>query len=230
MTTSASSPGNWIRSFVRREGRMTKAQRRALERLWPRYGVEPADGRIDPAGLFAGAGPVALDIGFGHGESLLAMAQRHPDTRYLGIEVYRPGIGSLLLGLEESGLDNVRVACVDVLEVLRQLPPASVSAAYLFFPDPWPKLRHHKRRLVRDAFAQSLARVMRPGARLYLATDWEDYALHMLKVLDAQPELVNVAGAGGFSPRCEERPSTKFERRGESAGHAVRDLCYERSP
>lgn len=206
---------------------MTPAQRRALERLWPRYGLDPGAGPLDPLQAFGRRAPLALEIGFGDGAALAAMAALRPDWDFLGVEVHRPGVGRLLARLESEGLANVRVACADIVEVLEDwLPEQALAAAYIFFPDPWPKKRHHKRRLIQPAFAALLARKLAPGGRVSLATDWEDYARHMLAVLDATPGLQNLAGPGRFSGRPPERPPTKYETRGRRLGHPVFDLAY----
>jgi len=219
-----------IRSFVLREGRITEGQRRAFAGPWQRYGVEPDTGRhLDLPELFGNRNPVLLEIGFGNGGALLQMAARHPERNYLGIEVHRPGVGHLLLRLEEQGLANVRVLRQDALELLRHhLADASLDGIYLFFPDPWHKKRHHKRRIVRPEFAQLVARRLKPGGLLHLATDWEDYARHMLEVLDACPALHNQGGPDGFVPRPQDRPQTRFEQRGQRLGHATWDLVYLR--
>jgi tRNA (guanine-N7-)-methyltransferase len=219
-----------IRSFVLREGRITEGQRRAFAGPWQRYGVEPDTGRhLDLPELFGNRNPVLLEIGFGNGGALLQMATRHPERNYLGIEVHRPGVGHLLLRLEEQGLANVRVLRQDALELLRHhLADASLDGIYLFFPDPWHKKRHHKRRIVRPEFAQLVARRLKPGGLLHLATDWEDYARHMLEVLDACPALHNQGGPDGFVPRPQDRPQTRFEQRGQRLGHATWDLVYLR--
>jgi tRNA (guanine-N7-)-methyltransferase len=225
-----SNPHRPIRSFVRREGRITEAQRRALEELLPRYAVPENEAPLDFAQLFGRAAPVHLEIGFGNGEALASMAAAHPENNYLGIEVHRPGVGSLLRRVESEGLSNVRVACADAVEVLARVPDGALSAVYIFFPDPWHKKRHHKRRLVQADFVERLRRCLRPAGLLHLATDWEDYAQHMLAVLAASPGFENSAGAGGFAPRPAARPLTRFERRGERLGHVVRDFCLRRLP
>lgn len=220
-----------IRSFIRREGRLTKAQQRAMEALWDRYGVIPQAGLLDLDALFGRRAPRVLEIGFGNGESLVAMAQAHPATDYLGIEVHRPGVGHLLLRLEALGLTNLRVICMDAVEVLeRYLPDASLDCIQVFFPDPWPKRRHRKRRLIQPDFVALLARKLKPGGRLQAATDWEDYALQMLKMLEANEALINSAQGGGFAPRPDERPLTKFERRGQHLKHGIWDLVFQRRP
>ena len=220
-----------VRSYVLREGRITPGQQRAFAELWPRYGVT-FDGAepLDLTALFGNRHPVVLEIGFGNGDSLAATAARHPKTNYLGIEVHRPGVGRLLQTLAEQGLDNVRVLRHDAIEVLeRGLPPASLAVAQLFFPDPWPKKKHHKRRIVQPELLDPLHRVLQPGGIFHAATDWHDYATHMLAVLEADPRFENVAGKGHFAPRPESRPETKFERRGRRLGHGVWDLLFRRT-
>ncbi|MEA5446123.1 tRNA (guanosine(46)-N7)-methyltransferase TrmB [Gammaproteobacteria bacterium AB-CW1] len=218
-----------IRSFVRREGRLTPAQARAMEELFPRYGLAFEPRPVDWAALFRRQAPVTMEIGFGNGELLATLAAQHPDRNFLGIEVHRPGVGRLLNQLEEEGLDNVRVSTHDAVEVLReQIAEASLDRLLIFFPDPWPKKRHHKRRLVQPGFAEMAARRLAPGGRLHLATDWEDYKNHILEVLDACPLLENTAGPGGTVPRPDDRPVTHFERRGQRKGHGVWDLVYTR--
>lgn len=218
-----------IRSFVRREGRMTGAQRRALDELGPRYGA-PGDGVLDFAALFGRRAPVLLEIGFGNGEALLAMAAARPDADFIGIEVHRPGVGALLLRLDQAGLGNVRVVCDDAQAWLeRHVPDASLDALHLYFPDPWPKARHHKRRLVQPAFAALVRRKLKPGGILHMATDWEDYARHMLEVMTAAEGYENTADAGGYAPRPDYRPPTRFERRGQRLGHGVWDLIFRRA-
>ncbi len=218
-----------VRSFVRREGRITGAQRDALARLWPRYGVDTAAVACDADALFGRRAPRMLEIGFGAGESLLAMAAAHPENDYLGIEVYRPGVGRLLKALEEQGIDNVRVISEDAVEVLsRWLPAESLDAVYLFFPDPWPKKRHHKRRILQPEFVALVGSRLREGGLFHMATDWEDYALQMMDVMSRAPGFSNVAGAGCFAERPDWRTETRFERRGERLGHAVYDLIFTR--
>ena len=217
-----------IRSFVKREGRMTSAQRRAIEELWPRYGVEPGK-RLDFRELFQRECPVVLEIGFGNGESLAAMAEQNPDRCYLGVEVHRPGVGSLLLNIERLGLTNLRVSMTDSVELLQaQVPDESLSAVQVFFPDPWPKARHHKRRLIQPEFVQLLRRKLKPGGSVHLATDWPGYAEHMLLVMESADGFSNAAGPGKYLPRPDWRPETKFERRGLKLGHPVGDLLYTR--
>jgi tRNA (guanine-N7-)-methyltransferase len=219
-----------IRSFVTRSGRITDAQQRALSELWPRYGLEFAAQPLAVRALFGREAPRTLEIGFGNGENLLALAAAHPERDFLGIEVHRPGVGRLLLGLAKAGLGNVRIVCHDAVEVLeRQLPTASFQEILILFPDPWPKKRHHKRRLVQPAFAALAARSLSHGGVLRLATDWEPYALEMLEVLTRTAGLENLSASGGFMPRPAERAATRFERRGERLGHAVWDLAFRRA-
>jgi tRNA (guanine-N7-)-methyltransferase len=207
---------------------MTDAQRRAMSELWPRFGVEPGDGVLDFPGLFGRAAPVVLEIGFGNGETLAALAVTNPHVNYFGIEVHRPGVGGLLRQLAAADISNVRVMVADAKDVLaRQVPDASLAAVHLFFPDPWPKKRHHKRRLVQDDFVELVSRKLLPGGFFHLATDWRDYAYHMMTVLSASGALENVAGAGCFGGRGE-RPPSKFERRGARLGHGVWDLVFRR--
>jgi len=220
-----------IRSFVLREGRLTPAQARAFDKLWPRYGVDWLRGTLlDPDPLFGTPGPVYLEVGFGNGETLARIAEAHPERRYLGVEVHRPGIGHLLLELERRGLSNVRVLRQDAVELLTEgLPPASLEGTYLFFPDPWPKQRHHKRRILSAEFVALLARVIRPGGVFHAATDWAPYAEQMLGVLNrAGDSFANADPAGGYCARPEDRPLTKFERRGQRLGHSVHDLIFRR--
>ncbi len=218
-----------IRSFVIRRGRSTAAQERALEQLWPRYGVPFSNQPLDFITLFERPAPTMIEIGFGAGEALFAFAQAHPEMNCVGIEVHPPGVGHLMLGLDAANATNVRIIMHDAVEVLeQQIAPASLALAHVFFPDPWPKKRHHKRRIIQPAFVSLLARALRPSGTLRLATDWEHYAMHMREVLDASPDFCNRAGEKGFVDRPNERPLTRFERRGHRLGHAVWDLEYER--
>lgn len=218
-----------IRSFVRREGRMTDSQKRALDELWPRYGLDLPAAPLRLAEAFGREAPVVLEIGFGNGEHLLARAAAEPARDFVGVEVHRPGVGRVLNRAQAAGIGNLRVACHDAVEVLRDwLPARALAEIVVYFPDPWPKKRHHKRRLVQPAFAQLAASRLAPGGLLKLATDWADYARHMREVLDAEPALQNAAGAAGYVPRPDERPPTRFELRGQRLGHEVFDLVYRR--
>ncbi len=219
-----------IRSFVRREGRLTKAQQRALDEWLPRYGVSRAEGELDFARLFGREAPVTLEIGFGNGDALLAMAQARPQENFLGIEVHRPGVGNLLRKMAAEAVTNIRVSTDDAVEVLeRQIPDASLRRVCLFFPDPWHKKRHHKRRIVQPDFVQLVRRKLETGGEFHLATDWEDYAQHMLAVLEAADGFENPSGKGAFAPRPDWRPRTRFEARGERLGHGVWDLHFRRT-
>lgn len=206
---------------------MTAGQTRALEELLPRYTASP--GPVDFVQLFGRDAHRSLEIGFGDGHTLAELARRHPQRDFLGLEVHRPGVGRLLMTLEAEGLGNVRVIPEDAVAVLKdRLPDAGLDAVLVYFPDPWPKKRHHKRRLLQPEFAALLAHKLKPGARLHFATDWEDYARHALEVLDASPDFENAAPGGGYAPRPSERPETKFERRGLKLGHGVYDLLFRR--
>lgn len=219
-----------VRSFVLRAGRATAGQQRALAELWPKYGVESSPATLDLDALFGRCAPRMLEIGFGAGEALLEYAAAHPEVDCIGIEVHRPGVGHLLLGVEAANLRNLRVICHDAVEVLQQqLAPASIALAHIFFPDPWPKKRHHKRRLIQAPFVELLAKAIAPGGTLRLATDWEQYAQHMREVIDASPTFANVAAESGFVARTAERTLTRFERRGQRLGHGVWDLEYRRT-
>ena len=225
------APARTPRSFVLREGRLTPAQRRALERLGPRY-ILPATQPVEVRQVFGRSGPVVLDIGFGDGEALVAQARAQPETLFLGSEVYRPGVGALLRALERTGADNVRVFLADAWQVLTQaLPDASLDGVQIFFPDPWPKRRHRKRRLIQPAFADLLARKLKPGGWLHLATDWPDYAVHMAVVLDTHPAFRNANPAGGPHPPARaRRRETKFERKARAEGRQAQDFFYRRRP
>jgi tRNA (guanine-N7-)-methyltransferase len=217
-----------IRSFVRRSGRITTAQQRALDTLWPLYGVAN-DKLLNLEELFGRQAEKHLEIGFGRGDALVTMAKEHPQHDYLGIDIHQPGIGYLLIQIEAAQLTNVRVLCADAVEILQNhLPKHSLDAVYLFFPDPWPKKRHHKRRLVQTDFVKLLAQFMKSGSCLHLATDWENYAHQMLQVLEASPSFANRITTGTFAERPAERPLTKFEQRGLRLGHSVWDLLYLR--
>ena len=217
-----------IRSYVLRSGRMTRGQGRALREYWPRYGVE-YDGPIDIDKLFCREAPHFLEIGFGMGDELIQMAQTHPERDYLGIEVYEAGVGHLLGRAASLGIGNIRVVRDDAVRVLHsRIPDECIDALLLFFPDPWPKKRHHKRRIIQPEFAATVSAKLKRGGRLHIATDWEDYAYHMLVVLGGESRLVNIAGPRAFVARPAERPLTKFEKRGLKLGHRVWDLIYER--
>jgi tRNA (guanine-N(7)-)-methyltransferase len=224
-------PRRHVRTFVRRAGRTTERQQRALDALWPAHGIDlpdpvPTD-FWDAA--FAARGPLTLEIGFGMGQSLLEMARREPQRRFVGTEVHPPGVGALLAGIEELGLANLKVLDRDVLEILESaFGPGALDRVQIFFPDPWPKKRHRKRRLVQPAFVERLATRVAPGGELMLATDWEPYAEWMLEVLEASPVWENRHGPGAFAPDPGLRAPTRFEARGLRHGHVIRDLRYAR--
>jgi tRNA (guanine-N7-)-methyltransferase len=217
-----------VRSFVARAGRMTTAQERAWRDLWPRYGIPDDDGTLDFDTLFGRSAPRTLEIGFGNGEALVALAAAHPEQDFVGIEVHRPGVGHLLLRAEALGLANLRVASRDAVELLEQrVPDASLDAVLLYFPDPWPKKRHHKRRIVQPPFVALVSRKLKRGGRFRLATDWQHYAEQMLEVVAADVSLENEFG-NGYAPRPDSRPLTRFETRGQRLGHEVWDLCFRK--
>lgn len=216
-----------IRSFVLRQGRISAAQQRALDTLWPAFGLPFAPAPLDFDRVFGRRAPRVLDIGFGMGETTAAMALARPDTDFLAIDVHAPGVGRLLNRIDEGGISNVRVMKHDVVEVVAtMIPPASLSGVHVFFPDPWPKKRHHKRRLLTPRFLHELARRLSPGGHLHVATDWEEYAQEVLATLCAEALLENTADS--FAPRPDHRPLTKFEARGVKLGHGVRDLVFRR--
>ena len=218
-----------IRSYVLRMGRMTPGQQRAFDQNWERWGLEAADGILDFDAVFGRAGPRVLEIGFGMGQSLVAMAAAAPDTNFVGIEVHRPGVGKLLHSMSEQGVNNIRAYCHDAVEILRDcISPGSLDTVQVFFPDPWHKKKHNKRRLIQPPLVAQIVTRLKPGGRLHLATDWEDYALQMMAVLTAEEGLSNLSGEGKFAPRPACRPLTKFEQRGERLGHGVWDLVFQR--
>jgi tRNA (guanine-N7-)-methyltransferase len=217
-----------IRSYVLRQGRISNAQRRAHTELLPAFGVPFSAGALDLDRLFGRGAPKILEIGFGMGETTAAIAQQHPENDYLGVEVHTPGVGSLLARVAELGLANVRVVQHDAVEVLeRMIVPSSLDGVHLFFPDPWPKKRHHKRRLIQPPFVTLLASRMKRDALLHACTDWEDYAAQILRVLSAEATLENTSA--GYSDRPATRPQTKFERRGLGLGHRVWDLIFRKT-
>jgi len=219
-----------VRSFVLRAGRLTEGQKRALNELWPVYGLAESEGPLDLAALFGNDHPVILEIGFGNGDATWQMAAAHPAENYLAVEVHRPGVGHLLLKLEEHGITNVRIACEDAVELLRRaIPAAALAGVRIYFPDPWPKKRHHKRRIIQAPFIRLLAEKMRPGGILHMATDWEPYAKHMLEVMHNSPGFDNLSPDKGPLTRPEWRPETKYEKRGERLGHRVFDLVFSRN-
>ena len=216
-----------IRSFVLRQGRVSAAQQRSLDELLPRFGIPYAPQPLDLDTVFGRVAPRVLEIGFGMGETTATIAQANPDIDYLAIEVHSPGVGALLKQIGEHNISNIRIIQHDAVEVLQNmLAPVSLDGVHLFFPDPWPKKRHHKRRLVQQPLVALVASRLKPGGYLHMATDWEEYAVQMLEVLAAEPLLQN--SADGYAPRPDSRPLTKFENRGLKLGHPVHDLLFTR--
>lgn len=216
-----------IRSFVLRQGRVSNAQRRACETLLPQYGIPFSENLLDLNQIFGREAPKILEIGFGMGESTATIAQSHPENDYLGIEVHTPGVGSLLNQIEQLELTNLRIIQHDAVEVLQHmLPAACLDGVHIFFPDPWPKARHHKRRLIQPDLAARLCSHLKPGGYIHAATDWEDYAQQILHVLSQETQLVN--SAADYAERPDYRPLTKFEQRGIKLGHGVWDLIFRR--
>ena len=206
---------------------MIASRKRALDELWPDYGITE-QGTLDLDALFGRPAPCHLEIGFGMGEALLEMARTHPENNYLGVEVYLPGVGQLLRSIREMGITNVRVDRRDAMEVLALLPAGSLRGVSLFFPDPWPKQRHQKRRLVQAPFVEKLRRVLEPGGHFHAATDWDHYARQICRVLEADDGFTSLSGSGEFYPGSVERPVTKFEKHSLRRGREVRELLYER--
>lgn len=218
-----------IRSFVRREGRITKGQHDALDRLWPKYGIEYSTSLLNFDALFQRNLPVTLEIGFGDGASLAEMALAQPDIGFIGIEVYRSGVGQLLQRIERHNISNLRIINADAIEVLNHMIAAdSLQTVQLFFPDPWPKKRHHKRRIVRQSFLELITSRLQKEGRFHMATDWQDYAESALEQLTDYSRLNNLSATGTYIARPEVRPVTKFERRGERLDHGVWDLMFQR--
>ena len=216
-----------IRSYVLRQGRMSPAQARAIDTLLPRFGIEYRNEPLDLGTVFGRIAPKVLEIGCGMGETTAAIADARRDTDFIGIEVHGPGVGSLLRQIDERGLGNVRIVQYDAVAVVgHMIAPASLDGIHVFFPDPWPKKRHHKRRLIQPGFVALLVSRLKPGGYIHLATDWEEYALQMLDVLSSEPGLDNTGE--GFAERPDYRPATKFERRGLRLGHGVWDLVFTR--
>jgi len=219
-----------LRSFVIRAGRQTTSQKEALEKYWSDYVIADNSAPLDVQTVFGRQAPLVIEIGFGMGDSLAEMAAANPHLNYIGIEVHRPGVGKLLNNIATRGLTNLHIYCHDAVEILRDcIADGSVEAVQIFFPDPWHKKKHHKRRLVQPAFISALTRKLRPGGRIHLATDWQNYAEHMMTVLQANRDLENSAGTGCYAS-ATGRPETKFERRGQRLGHGVWDLVFIYNP
>ena len=227
MNAPRSQPRRPIRSFVLRQGRFSPAQQRACEALLPRFGVPYAPALLDLAAIFGRYNPKILEIGSGMGEATAAIAEAQPDRDFLAVEVHSPGVGGLLKLIEDKGLANVRIVQHDAADVVaHMIAPGALAGIHVFFPDPWPKKRHHKRRLLQPGFISALAQRLAPGGYLHVATDWEDYAADILASASAEALLVNTAAS--FAPRPAYRPATKFETRGLKLGHGVWDIVFER--
>jgi tRNA (guanine-N7-)-methyltransferase len=218
-----------IRSFVMRGGRLTIAQQHALDELWPHFGIEQHETLLDFEDYFERQADVIVEIGFGNGKSTWRMAQNEPDTNFIGVEVHEPGVGQLLMALDKHNIENVRIANADAVQFLKQrIAPDSLAGVRIYFPDPWPKKRHHKRRIIQPEFVELLAGCIQSGGTLHLATDWQPYADHMLEVMAGNSQFTNLSADGDYCDRPDWRPHTKYEKRGENLGHEVRDLLFER--
>lgn len=218
-----------VRSFVLRKGRLTTAQQYALDELWPYYGIGKGETFLDFADYFDRPADVVLEIGFGNGESTWQMAQSEADKNFIGIEVHEPGVGHLLMALEKHDIENVRVACEDAVPFIeKRIAPQSLAGVRIYFADPWPKKRHHKRRIIQPEFVALLADRITSGGILHLATDWQPYADHMLEAMQTCAEFENLSPDGDYCDKPDWRPSTKYEERGKRLGHEVRDLLYRR--
>ncbi|MBS1269218.1 MAG: tRNA (guanine-N(7)-)-methyltransferase [Gammaproteobacteria bacterium] len=214
---------------MRREGRITRAQQRALSEYWSQYGLDPRGRYFHWDRVFGREAPLVCEIGFGNGQALLEMARDAPDCNFIGVEVYRPGVGAFLLRLKEAGIGNVRVTITDAGDFLREcVAPVSLDKLLIFFPDPWPKKRHHKRRLIQGSFVDLAASKLKPGGTVHCATDWEDYAAWMVETLNTCKMLKDASTPGRDAVRPAGRPYTKYERRGEGLGHRTWDLVFER--
>lgn len=228
--TNIDAPLRPIRSFVLRQGRITPSQQRALRESWAHYGVEVVEAQpLCWSEIFGRQAARVLEIGFGMGDTLVTLAAHSPEIDFIGIEVHPPGVGACMAKAQAAGLTNLKIFATDALTVLAQIPTASLDKVLLLFPDPWPKKRHHKRRIVQAAFAALIAEKLKPGGIFHLATDWQPYADHMLAVLEACPLLVNVLGKGQFAPEPRDRVTTKFEKRGLKLGHHIWDLLYAKA-
>ncbi len=232
MTNSHEDTTKWrtIRSFVRRAGRITPSQQRALDELWPDYGVQYIDSPLDFAHLFGRTAPIIVEIGFGNGESLVDQAAANPDCDFLGIEVHEPGVGHCLLKADDADIHNLKIVAHDAVEVLKnQISPGALSRVNLYFPDPWPKKRHHKRRIVQPDFVGLIAEKLAAGGTLNIATDWANYSEHIDEVLSQSDRFTCIEHREHDGDEPFDRPQTKFERRGLRKGHRISDRCFEKT-
>ncbi len=228
--TETDKPLRRIHSFVRRSGRLTAGQQRSMDTHWPTMGLDPGDTLLDLDAEFGRSAPRVLEIGLGMGDALAEMAAKNPENDYIGVEVHRPGVGRVLGLLGERGCTNTRIFCHDAVDILKlRIADESLDRILVFFPDPWHKTRHNKRRLIQPEFVQLLRAKLKLGGILHLATDWEDYALQMMRVLSDAEGFSNTEGEGQYAPRPEYRPITKFEKRGQRLGHGIWDLLFERN-
>ena len=219
-----------VRSFVIRSARMTRAQRRAFDLHWPEYGIDPGDSQLNYTELFHRDAPTYLEIGFGMGQSLVAMARMRPDDNFIGVDVCKPGVGSVIAAAKSAEVTNLRIIEGDAVELLRQrINSESLSGVYIFFPDPWPKRRHQKRRLIQTPFVELVCSRLQPGGVLHVATDWQDYAEQIERLLSGSELLTNCAADSPYSPRPDYRSLTKYEARGQRLGHGVWDLIYRKN-
>jgi tRNA (guanine-N7-)-methyltransferase len=226
---SDTKPLRTVRSFVRRQGRLTPGQQRAIDTLWSQFAIDEGDSLIDLNSLFGRDAPKVLEIGFGNGASLAQMAAAQPEIDFVGVEVHRPGVGQLLNAIEEQGLTNIRVACTDAVVLLEERIAANaLDRLQLYFPDPWHKKRHHKRRIIQASFVKLLSEKISSGGHLHMATDWQHYAEQMLEDLSNNDDFINCSDESDYIPRPDYRPLTKFEQRGHKLGHGVWDLLFKR--
>jgi tRNA (guanine-N7-)-methyltransferase len=227
---SDTKPLRTVRSFVRRQGRLTPGQQRAIDTLWSQFAIDEGDSLIDLNALFDRDAPKVLEIGFGNGLSLSKMAAAQPETDFIGVEVHQPGVGQLLKAIEEQGLTNLRVACTDAVVLLQErISDNALDRLQLYFPDPWHKKRHHKRRIIQPSFVHLLSEKIKSDGCLHMATDWQHYAEQMLEDLSNNVDFINCGDESGYIPRPEYRPLTKFEQRGHKLGHGIWDLLFKRA-
>lgn len=216
-----------IRSFVKRDGRLTSGQKNALDKYWNRYGINYDGSKLDLKKIFSRVAPLIIDIGSGMGETTIKIASEYPENNYLSIEVHKPGVGSLLRQIKNNNLTNIRIMSHDVVEILQNsLPGKCIDSVYIFFPDPWPKKKHYKRRLIKSGFLEILKKKLKHNARIYISTDWVNYAEQILEVFNNNRYFMNLSATDKYAPRPRWRPYTKFELRGEKLGHDIYDFAY----